>query len=95
MVMGVNLSLAISGFVLAFYLTRLRCRLARLSDWLLITEQYSRQLLPLACSWLGERHQATQQSRDRLEQTQRRLRLLQQSLSVIIWILRRRGRIRQ
>lgn len=94
-VMSVNLSLAILGFVLAFYLTRLRCRLARLSDWLLTTEQYSRQLLPLACTWLGEGHEATQQARDRLQQTQLRLQLLQQSLSVIVWILRRRGRIRQ
>ncbi len=95
MVMGVNLSLAILGFVLAFYLRRLRCRLARLSDWLLTTERYSRQLLPLACTWLDERHQTSQQARDRLQQTQLRWQLLQQSLSVIVWIWRRRGRIRQ
>lgn len=95
MVMGFNLSLAILGFVLAFYLTRLRGRLARLSDWLSTTEQYSRQLLPLTCAWLGERHQSTQQARERLEQIQLRLQLVQQSLSVIVWILRRRRGIRQ
>ncbi|KPQ35197.1 MAG: hypothetical protein ACLFM4_10780 [Phormidium sp.] len=95
LVMGVNLSLAILGFVLAFYLTRLRCRLARLSHWLLTTEQYSRQLLPLAGTWLEDQHQMTQQTRDRLQQTQLRLQLLQQSLSIIVWIVRRRGRSRQ
>ncbi|TVR08055.1 MAG: hypothetical protein EA395_11930 [Phormidium sp. GEM2.Bin31] len=92
-VVGVNLSLALLGFLGAFYLTRLRRRLVRLTDWLLTTERQSRQLLPLVQRWLAQRQQSTQQTRDRLQQIEQRLQLLQQSLSVMLWLLRRRGRM--
>ncbi|WP_159788393.1 hypothetical protein [Sodalinema gerasimenkoae] len=93
-VVGVNLSLAILGFLGAFYLMHLRLRLAQLSDWLLRQERQSRHLLPLVQRWLAQRQQSSQQTRDRLQQIEQRLQLLQQSLSVILWLLRQRGRIR-
>lgn len=92
-VVGVNLSLALFGFLVAFYVTRWRRQLAQLTDCVLKTERQSRHLLPLVQRWLIQRQQFTQQSRDRLQQLEQRLQLLQQALPLMLWLLRRRGRI--
>ncbi|MCC5897367.1 MAG: hypothetical protein EA395_01605 [Phormidium sp. GEM2.Bin31] len=94
-VVGVNLSLALLGFLGAFYLMQLRRRLAQLSDWLLITERQSRHLLPLVQRWLAQRQQSTEQTRDRLQQIKQQRQLLEQSLGVMLWLLRRQGRVRR